>query len=160
MKIYISYLVTSLTTIYVLLFYLGFSASFANYLPISALVGSTLLLIVGIPVSLYYKRLGLIISLLFLILTAPYFSTFGAHIIKAIFSSTTAFSFIFLIILLPPLMILISIYLTIKSLVKRNRNYLVENRSLKIILTVLPILLFVLYIIIYGKHWSMEFFNI
>lgn len=147
-------------TIYVLLFYLGFSAGFASYLPISALVGSTLLLIIGIPVSLYYKKLGLLLSLLFLTLTAPYFSIFGAHIIKAIFSSTTAFSFIFLISLLPPLLILTSIYLTIKSLVKRNRNYLVENKSLKIILTVLPILLFLLYLIIYGKYWSMEFFDV
>jgi hypothetical protein len=72
MKFYILYLTGSLLTSLLVVFYLGISAGFANYLPILALLGCILLFTIASPLIILSKKLGLIIGLISTILILPY----------------------------------------------------------------------------------------
>lgn len=155
MKVYITYFFVSLFTSYMILFQLGVSAGFASYIPVIALLGSIILFVVANPVFVYNKRIGLYIGLVSCLLILPYMIFFIGGIISALITGTKI-NYIILIILIPPLLLIFGIYISIKEVLERKEVkevYSSTNKVVKVILAAIPILLFILYPIYYGKYW-------
>ena len=160
MRVYWTYFFAALSTIWVLLFYLGFSAGFANYFPILALLGSISLFVLATPIVLYKFRLGLILGLISYLLMLPYIIGFISGILSDIFAGTN-FHFIILLMFLPPILVITGIYLSIKGLISKKKIFFeTTNETLKIILAIIPIFLFIMYLLFYSKYWSWETFNV
>jgi len=62
------------------LFYLGVSAGFANYIPVAALLGSVLLFVVAVPLVVYYQKAGSLIGLIGCVLMLPYNFMYISHL--------------------------------------------------------------------------------
>lgn len=151
MKIYISYLSTALLNFWLIAFYLGFSAGFANYIPIVALLGAILIFIVALPTLIYSPRIGIIIGLGACVMLLAYcISTFLGVIEDGVFNWGV-------LILIPFILTLISIYLSFNTLLgKREMPNIPKDKVIKAILSIMPILLFALYLVFYGKYWNIH----
>lgn len=156
MKLYISYLLASLFTSWIIIFYYGVSAGFSNYLPICALIGSILLFAIAAPLLIYNIRFGLILGLLGCLLILPFSVIFLKGILAdGIFNWG-------ILLALPLILILFSTYITAKYLLSRNVVLagIPTGASVKILLAVIPLILFVLYLLFYGKYWSLGMFKV
>jgi len=152
-KIYIIYILAALCTAWIVLFYLGFSAGFASYVPIAALVGSVLLLVIAVPLTIYFQRAGLLTGIIACVLMLPYSLMF----IGFLFSENRgAWEWIILLIMLPSVLVLLSTYLTTKALFANKDSLLpvAVNKYSKMLLAAFPILIFILYLAFYGGNWS------
>jgi hypothetical protein len=159
MKVYLSYTLTAILSSLLIMFYLGVSAGFASYTPIIALLGSALLFTVAAPLFVFYKRVGLIVGLVGCLLILPYSIMF---LNKLIFEYNGRFHWGFILIILPSTLTLISTYLTIKDLFFKNyfQKGVPVNILVKVLLTGTPLIVFILYLLFFGKYWSWEMFNI
>lgn len=157
MKLYIFYILTALLTSWMILFLYGVSAGFASYAPIAALLGSVLLFTVATPILVYNTRVGLIIGLIGCLLILPYNVGFA----KGVFDDGV-FNWGILLALLPIVLILFSTYFTVKPLLVKGTliSGIPSNAIAKLFLSGIPIALFILYLILYGKYWSWQMFKI
>lgn len=155
MKIYISYFSTAFFNFWLIAFYLGFSAGFASYIPILALLGAVILFVIATPILIYNSRIGTIIGLVACIMLLAYgVSTFLGVIEDGVFNWD-------ILILTPFILTLTSIYLSINILIgKRQISNILKDKIMKVILSSIPIMLFVLYLIFYGKFWNINEFKI
>ncbi len=64
MRLYLLYIIASISNLYLILFYWGLSAGFSNTLPIAALIGSALLFVVASPIVVFNVKAGALIGLL------------------------------------------------------------------------------------------------
>lgn len=147
MKVYFSYLATAFFNFWIIAFSLGFSAGFANYAPIIALLG-IFLLFLSASIVVYFQRIGLTIGLLSSLMMVPYGINFMLGIIE-----DGVFNFGILLVI-PFLLILLTIYISITYLQKNEKINFSTNNIINIILVIIPILMIVLYISFYGKYWS------
>ena len=155
MKIYTFYLITALLIFWMILFLYGVSAGFASFAPISALLGSVILFTIAAPVFIYNIRIGLIIGLIGCLLMLPYMFI----IVKGVFEDGV-FNWGILIGMLPTVLILLSIYFTIKPLLGASAvSGLPSNAIVKLLLSGIPLALFILYLLLYGQYWSWEMFR-
>ena len=155
MRLYILYTLTALLTSWMILFLYGVSAGFSNYAPIAALLGSVLLFILAAPMLIYIKRVGLIIGLVGCLLIVPYNMGFT----KSVFDDGV-FNWGVLIAILPTLLILFSLFFTAKGLLFKDTVITIPSGlTAKILLAGIPIALFLLYLIFYGKYWSWQMFK-
>jgi hypothetical protein len=152
-KIYIINLLAALCTAWIVLFSLGFSAGFANYLPIAALLGSVLLLVIAAPLIIYFPRLGLLIGLIGCILMLPYSLTFIGHLVS---ENRGTWKWIFVLVMLPSGFVLLNTYFTVKALVVKKESLptVAINKINKILFAAFPIIIFILYIFFYGRYWG------
>lgn len=129
---------------------LGFSAGFANALPIVALISALLLFALATPVLLYKSLLGLILGLIFLLAILPY--TFG---LAWYVLNDGVYNWGALVAVLPALLIILSIYTSARCLYFQRGvlTSLPKNMIIKTIMAILPIGLTMLYFILYGKAW-------
>lgn len=157
-KIYILYVIAALCTAWIVAFYLGFSAGFANYVPIAALLGSVLLFVIAVPLIVYYQRPGLFTGLIGCFLMLPYSLMFVGHLFKG-YSGKWKFSII--LIMIPSILVLINAYLTVNSLFirKSEMSPIATHNVSKLILAGIPVLLFVIYLVLYGSSWSWDMFK-
>lgn len=156
MRLYILYISTALLTFWMILFLYGVSAGFANYVPVVALLGSVLLFVLAAPILLYNTRIGLIIGLASCLLIIPYSIGFT----KSIFDDGV-FNWGVLIAILPTVLILFSVFFTAKSLFVKGAVIKTPSGStVKILLASIPVALFLLYLVFYGKYWSWQMFKI
>lgn len=156
MRLYIFYTLTALLTSWMILFLYGVSAGFANYVPIAALLGSVVLFVLAAPIFVYRQRVGLIIGLAGCLLIVPYNISFA----KSVFDDGVL-NWGVLIAMLPTLLILFSLFFTAKGLMLKNAVVkMPSGLTSKILLAGIPIALFLLYIIFYGKYWSWQIFRI
>jgi hypothetical protein len=157
MRIYIFYLITALLISWMILFLHGVSAGFASYAPISALLGSVILFTIAAPVFIYNVRIGLIIGLIGCLLMLPYMFM----IVKGVFEDGV-FNWGILIGVLPTVLILLSTYFTVKPLLVKSTlvSGIPSNAVVKLLLSVIPLALFILYLLLYGQYWSWEMFRI
>jgi hypothetical protein len=134
---------------------LGFSVGFANYIPIVALLGAILLFIVALPTLIYSPRIGVIVGLGACVMLLAYgISTFLGVIEDGVFNWG-------ILILTPFVLTLISIYLSLNILLsKREMPNIPKDKVIKVILSSIPIILFALYLIFYGKYWNIYEFRI
>ncbi|MDQ1087573.1 hypothetical protein [Siphonobacter sp. SORGH_AS_1065] len=155
MKIYISYFSTAFFNFWLIAFYLGFSAGFASYIPILALLGAILLFIVAIPILIYNSRSGVIAGLLACLMLLAYgMSTFLGVIEDGVFNWG-------ILILTPFVLTLISIYLSLNVLVgKKQVPNIPKDKIIRLILSSVPTALFILYLIFYGEFWNINEFKI
>lgn len=150
MRLYILYILTALLTSWMILFLYGVSAGFANYAPIVALLGSVLLFVLAAPILIHSKYVGLIIGLAGCLLIVPYNIGFT----KGVFDDGV-FNWGVLVAVIPTFLILFSIFFTAKGLLFRDTVAKVPwGLTAKILLTGTPIVLFVLYLILYGRYLS------
>jgi hypothetical protein len=156
MRLYIFYTLTALLTSWMILFLYGVSAGSANYAPIAALLGSVVLFVLAAPIFVYRQRVGLIVGLAGCLLIVPYNIGFA----KSVFDDGV-FDWGVLVAILPTLLILFSLFFTAKGLMLKNAVVkMPSGLTSKILLAGIPIALFLLYIIFYGKYWSWQIFRI
>lgn len=156
-KAYLSYLLVGLITGFLTVAYLGSSNGFANYLPIGALLGAVLLFAIAAPMTLYYRRLSLYIGLIGIFLVLPYISIFTIQFLME-YKGTLHWSV--LLILSPSIMLLTSLYLTIRLLIAKELVDIPSNKYLLALLASIPIIMFLLYLTLYGNEWSWEMFKV
>lgn len=156
MKLYIVYILTAIFNFYVIMLYYGVSTGFANYGPVSALLGALVLFAISAPIILYKIRMGLILGLIGCLLILP----FSVMFLKGIFEDEI-FNWGLLLITLPLILTFISIYFTVKSLLNKNGLLpdIQANKLVKLLLFVTPILLIILYLIFYGRYWNWNMFK-
>ncbi len=157
MRLYLLYLLTAVTTSWIVLFLLGVSAGFANHFPVLALLGSVVMFTIAAPIVVYNMRLGLILGLISYLLILPYILLFTKGVLDDGFlHAVTALA------ILPLLLVLFGIYYNVMLL----RTKIVEspsiltNRIVKLLLSSVPVGLFLLYLILYGQYWSWENFKV
>lgn len=156
-KAYLLYLLVGLITAFLTVSYLGSSIGFANYLPIGALLGSVLLFAMAAPITLYYLRLSLYIGLISIFLILPYVSMFT---VQFLMEYRGALHWSVILILLPSIMVLISLCLTIRLLMAKELVSISSNKYLRVLLASIPIIMFLLYLALYGNEWNWEMFNV
>ncbi len=153
MRVYLLYILTGLITLWVLLFLFGLSAGFANYAPILAIVGSVLLFVVASPVLIWNERIGIIIGVISCLLLLPFDIGFTISLFDdGVFNWGTLLGFS------PIVGTIMSLFYSIKAF--RVNKLMSMNRGLRIFLFLMPILMFVLYVVFYGKYWSWGIFKI
>ncbi len=156
MRLYILYTLTALLTFWMILFLYGVSAGFANYTPIAALVGSVVLFVLAAPIFVYRQRVGLIIGLAGCLLIVPYNIGFA----RSVFDEGVL-NWGVLIAILPTLLILFSLFFNVRGLMVKNAVVkMPSGLTPKILLAGIPITLFLLYLIFYGKYWSWQMFSV
>jgi hypothetical protein len=161
MRIYIIYLLTSVLNFFLIMLYWGASAGFANYTPIVSLFGSLILFTVATPIIVYNTRIGLMLGgigcLLILVYELP---VILINIQKVIIEHR--FQWEALLISIPSLLALMSTYITAKAFLSKSSFWvgMPRNRVVKALLVSIPVSLFVLYLLIYGKYWSKDMFII
>jgi hypothetical protein len=153
MKVYFSYLNTAFFNFWIIAFYLGFSAGFASYIPIFALFG-VFLLFLSASIIIYFQRIGLILGLISSLMIVPY----GINVILGIIEDGVLNLGILLAV--PFLLVLLTIYLSITYLKKYKEIKLPVHNIINIILAIIPVLLIILYLFFYGKFWSLNEFII
>lgn len=149
----------ALCTAGMVVFYSGFSAGFANYIPVAALIGSILLSIVAIPLIIYFQRFGLIMGLIGCVLMLPYSLMFVGHLFNG-YSGKWRWGI--MLIMMPSAFVLLNLHFTVKALFTNKTELppVATSNIIKAILSLMPILIFILYIFLYGKYWSWEMFEI
>lgn len=157
-RIYTFYIISALGTAWLIAFNLGFSAGFTNYVPIAALLGCILLLIIAVPLIIYFQKLGLIIGLIACLLMLPY----SLMLLSELFGALRGrWKWGILLIVIPSATVLFSTGFTVKALITtKNMSDIAPNSVSKILLVCIPIALFILYLFLYGKYWSWEMFKI
>lgn len=153
MKIYITYIITSLFTAWVILVLLGVSAGFANPIPLIALLGALLLFAVAAPMLVYNSRIGLSLGLVFLIAMLPYTIGFAKSGIEdGVFNWGVVLSFF------PALLTILALYLSTRQIFFQSgaELSLSENTAIRFILIALPVGLTLLYFLFYGKYWFLR----
>jgi hypothetical protein len=152
-KLYTLYAFTAMLNFWVILLNMGFSAGLTNYFPVFALLGTILLFIIASPMLVYKMRMGLIIGLATLLFIFPYNILFVISLFQ-----DWSFSLNLLLVTIPSILVLGCIYITVKYLF--TKGYFVSiksiNETTKILLYVMPILLFIIYIIRYGRYWNLS----
>lgn len=152
MRSYFLYILTGLVTFWMVLFLFGVSAGFANYTPIMAIIGSVLLFTVASPTLLINKRLGLILAVISFLLILPFVIGFTISIFDdGVINWGTFLAFV------PIILISFSLFYTIKDFKKGS---ILLNQTVKILLFCIPILLFIIYVIVYGKYWNWQMFKL
>lgn len=157
MKAYFLYFFTAIFNIYVVLFYFGMSAGFSNYLPIFSLFGGIILFVIAIPFTVYKLKIGLSVAVIALTMMLPYGLSFIFHLFT---DYSGGYSWALLIIMLPSILLLLSFILTVKYLVRKKDRLTKFGKKLKLVLAAIPLMIFIAYILLYGKEWSMEMFSI
>jgi hypothetical protein len=156
MKLYLFYILTALLTAWIILFLYGFSGGFASFLPIAALLGSVLLFVVAAPLLVYKVKPGLIIGLTCCVLILPYFVVFASSILD-----DAILHWGMLIAIMPVALTLFSIYFTMKPLVVKDAAIGIRAGAVvKLLMAIVPVALFLLYLIFYGKYWNWQMFII
>ncbi|MFC0317952.1 MULTISPECIES: hypothetical protein [Olivibacter] len=152
-RTYLMYIVTSLITFWVVLFLFGVSAGFANYAPIIAMLGTVLLFSIASPLLVIKKRLGLVFGLIGGLLILPFDIGFTAGVFEdGLFNWGVVLGFV------PIILVLLSLFYTVKELKVKGEQAL--SNIVRITMIGVPILLSILYIVIYGKYWSWQMFGI
>lgn len=154
-KIYITYILAALCTAWVVLFYLGFSAGFANYIPIAALLGAVVLLVIATPLIIYFQRPGLLVGLIGCMLMLPYSLIFIWHLFS---ENRGMWNWTMVLIIIPSVLVLLNTYFTVKSLFvnKGMVSPVAVNSVSKVLLAAVPVLIFLLYLAFYGRYWSLD----
>ncbi len=161
MRIYICYLLSSILNFLLIIFYWGVSAGLANYSPIIALVGTIILLVLALPAIVYTKQIGLILGSigcsLILVYELPLLIMNLKKVVLEHKFQWEAIGFS-----MPAILAILSTYFTVKALLKKDDISLnmPSNRYLKGLLAAIPLVLFFLYIIFYGRYWSWDIFSL
>lgn len=157
MRVYIFYLITAIVVAWMILFLYGVSSGFASYAPISALLGSIILFTIAAPAFIYKARVGLLVGFIGCLLMLPYMLI----IVRGVFEDRV-FNLGILVSIVPTVLILLSTYFTIKSLSTKTTFFsgIPSGAIVKLLLSGIPLALFVLYLLFYGKYWSWEMFRI
>ncbi len=152
-KPYTLYVFTAMLNFWMIVFYLGFSAGLTNYFPVIALAGAIILFMIASPMLFYKIRLGLLIGLIALLFIFPYSMLFSISLFQ-----DSQFSWDLLIGIIPSMFVLGCIYITVKYFFVRDYFASVKpiNRGTKILLSALPPLLFLAYIVGYGRYWNLS----
>ncbi|WP_316838578.1 hypothetical protein [Pedobacter gandavensis] len=154
-NVYFIYVVSALWTAWVVSFSLGFSSGFASSIPVAALLGSVVIFTVASPVVIYKTNLGLLLGLIGYLFIIP----FNFILIKRILEDGI-FNWIILIGLSMPLLVLMGFIVTMKLILKKNIHLIEFNgKYLRLALSYTPIILFALYLILYGKYWTWAMFE-
>jgi hypothetical protein len=152
-KLYTLYVLTAILNFWVILLYMGLSAGLVNYFPVFALFGTILLFVVSSAMLVYKIRIGLVIGLVTLFFIFPYSILFVISLFH-----DWQFSWILVLIAIPSLLVLVCIYITLKYLFSKRYSIFIKpiDRTTRILLSVMPLLLFILYIICYGRNWNLS----
>lgn len=148
MKLYFINIGASLTNLYLLLFLWGLSAGIASYIPVIAIVGCILLFVVIPPLLVRKPRIGYLGGLLCALAILPW-------ILRSLIFDLrdSGFRFTSLILFLPCLLAITSAYLSTYFFVKNKGLKLPTNSTQRFLLSVVPSLLFILYIITISKNF-------
>jgi hypothetical protein len=148
MKLYFINIGASLTNLYLLLFLWGLSAGIASYVPIVAIVGCILLFVIIPPLLVSNPKIGYIGGLLCVLAILPWTVRFSVSELQE-----SEFGFIKLIFLLPCLLAILSGCLSAYFLIKKKDLKLPVNSTRRLLLSIVPGLLFILYIIAISKKF-------
>lgn len=155
-KLYFANLICAVCTAFVIAFSLGFSNGFASYLPIAALFGAVFLFTVATPVLVYNTRIGLFLGFIGCMSILPY----NFLMVKEFLTDGVYNWFVFFAISLLLLIIWTS-YFTVK-LILMDISHLPEfsNKYVRMLCSFTPIVLFGLYLFLYGRYWNLAMFMI
>lgn len=152
---YILYLITAVTTYYLVMFMWGVSAGFSNYVPIVAVVGSIIMFVVAAPVLVLSNRVGVLLGLCCCLMMLPFNAGYFLSFFKDNRSGYNLFSFL---MLLPAIFNLLAIYISVFAFFKKNT--IDFAKSIKIIFILAPILLFIIYLVSVWKYQPWYWFTI
>ena len=157
MKIFITYLLTAIISYWMVMFFFGVSAGFANYSPILSVLGSVLLFSVVSPVLVFNSRLGLYGGIIASLLMLPQGFMF---VLGAL--DDNVFNWGVILVSLPFLLIVFNLFFTLKKVVKKDYSLkgIPVNNSFKMILSGIPIMLFIVYLISIWEYLSLGMFKI
>lgn len=155
-KLYFTYLICAVCIAFVITFSLGFSNGFASYLPVAALFGAIFLFTVATPVLVYNARMGLFLGFIGCISILPY----NFFMVKEILTDGV-YNWVALFAISLLLLIIWAFYFTVK-LILTNTSHLPEfsNKYVRLICSFTPIILFGLYLFLYGRYWGLAMFII
>jgi hypothetical protein len=153
MKLYLLYFFLGICDFFLIAFTLGFSMGFSNYFPVITFLSAIILFSICLPLIIFLQKKNVfILSILFCILLLPYNILIFSEVAQNLKFNIS------LIILLLPFMNIWAIYEVFIRY--KNENYLLlSNTNLKFVLGFLPILLTLLYIILFGQYWSLDMFK-
>jgi len=157
MKIFITYLLTAIISYWMVMFFFGVSAGFANYSPILSVLGSVLLFSVVSPVLVFNSRLGLYGGIIASLLMLPQGFMF---VLGAL--DDNVFNWGVILVSLPFLLIVFNLFFTLNKVVKKDYSLkgIPVNNSFKMILSGIPIMLFIVYLISIWEYLSLGMFKI
>ena len=156
-RAYLLYILTGLVAAFLAVSYLGASNGFSGYLPIGALFGAMLLLVIAAPSALYHPRLSLYFGCAGILLILPYISGFTMQFFLD-FNGKLHWSI--MLILCPAIMLLISLIFSIRMLMYKDLVAAYRNNYLRLLFASIPILTVLLYLIFYGNEWSWQIFMV
>lgn len=148
MKLYFLNIGTSLINLYLLLFLWGLSAGIASYVPVVAMVGCVILLVIIPPLLIHKPKIGYSGGLLCALAILPWTVRFSVSELQEF-----EFNIIKLIFFLPCLLAITSGCLSAYFLVKNKDLKLPANSTQRFLLSVIPGLLFILYVIAISKNF-------
>jgi hypothetical protein len=142
MRLYLIYVFSAAPIFLMILFNLGVSAGFASYVPILALLGSTLLFSLAAPLLIFRVFLGSIVGLMSCLCILPFSTMFLVGILEE-----GIFSGVILLGTLPVILIFVATSLTVNVLIKRMHLLpgIPKNFYVKAALACGPVLVAVLY---------------
>jgi hypothetical protein len=152
---YILYLLTAITTYYLVMFIWGVSAGFSNYMPIIAVMGSIIMFVVAAPVLVINYRAGLILGLCCCLMMLPFNVIYFLSFFKENRSGYNLFSFL---MLLPAIFNLLAIYTSVVTFSKKTT--IAFSKSVRLALIIVPILLFIIYLVSVWKYHPWQWFTI
>jgi hypothetical protein len=139
MKLYLTNIGAALTNLYLLLFLWGLSAGIASSVPVIAMIGCVALFVVIPPLLVHIPRMGYLGGFLCSLLILPW--SIGYLV------SDFQFSFTDLFVLIPCLLAVYTGCLSVYYFVRKRDIILPKSSVFRLLLSIVPALLFVLYLI-------------
>lgn len=155
MRQYILYLITAITTYYLVMFIWGVSAGFNSYMPIVAVIGSILLFVVAAPILAVNYKVGLFLGIGCCLIMLPFNAMYFLSFFKENKSGYNLFS---ILMLLPTIFNLLTIDTSVVAF--RKNSTIGFSKSFKIVLAVVPVFLFIIYLISVWKYQPWYWFTI
>ena len=150
MRNYIIYILTVILNYYPMVVFWGM-----RFAP-TAFVGSVILFVLASPLLFYSQRIGLIVALIGCVLMVPYSFEVLFGLMKE-----GHFKWSLLFIIIPTLLILLSNFFTAKALfVKKSTIRIPSGVMTRVMLAGIPLVIFLLYLVFFGKYWSSQMFGI
>jgi hypothetical protein len=152
---YILYLITAFATYYLVMFMWGVSAGFSNYVPIVAVVASIIMFVVAAPVFVLNNRVGVLLGICCCLIMLPFNAGYFLSFFK---ENKSGYNWFSMLMLLPVIFNLLAIYTSVVAFKKNSTvNF---SKSVKITLAVVPVLLFIIYVMSVWKYQPWYWFRI
>ncbi|GAC1417847.1 MAG: hypothetical protein NVS1B13_19730 [Flavisolibacter sp.] len=150
---YILFILTAITNYYLIMFLWGVSAGFSNYIPIIAAIGTILMFVIATPMLAINFKTGLVVGLIYSLAIL----SFNIGYLVTVIEDKKYHVFIGLLTLIPTVLNIVTIFFIITGLRKGGSTI---NPSFKIVLAIVPVIVFLIYLISVWKYSPWQWLTI